>query len=184
MFRPIEYIADPEEWAELRQNPRKPSRKALFSNFMGLEIKLALVRAPNYDAKKRPVVDGPGVLVNLIQQMELEPVEMMLSVPMDSRHKILGVYVAARGGVAEVVVSPAELVRPVLMVGATRFIIVHNHPSGDAELSPEDKLLTNRVRQAGDVLGITLLDHIVVGHDDFSTASAVIPEILSARLLL
>ncbi len=60
---------------------------------------------------------------------------------------------------------PSEVFKPAILLNACAIIAVHNHPSGDPTLSPEDLTLTIRLREAGDLHGIKLLDHLILGGD-------------------
>jgi len=60
-------------------------------------------------------------------------------------------------------VLPADVFRPAIIAGVTRIIIAHNHPSGDTTPSPDDVALTKRLCEAGALLGIPVLDHVIVG---------------------
>ena len=68
----------------------------------------------------------------------------------------------ARGGVNQVSVTAREVFRPLLSAGAARAIVAHNHPSGCASPSAEDRLLTRRLAVAGELLGVPLVDHLIV----------------------
>lgn len=92
------------------------------------------------------------------------PVEQMIVVPLDTRHRLVrSPIVVAQGGGARCNVEPAVLVRPALLAGAQAILLAHNHPSGDPEPSPEDEILTRMVQEVCSLLGLRLLDHIVVG---------------------
>ena len=62
-------------------------------------------------------------------------------------------------------ISPRELFIEALNCGAVSIVLLHNHPSGDPTPSESDVLLTKRVKEAGDLIGITLLDHIIIGNN-------------------
>jgi DNA repair protein RadC len=62
-------------------------------------------------------------------------------------------------------VSPREICQAALLANAGAVIVGHNHPSGNPSPSPDDFALTRRLARAGDVIGIPMLDHIIVGHD-------------------
>ena len=69
------------------------------------------------------------------------------------------------GNVNSSVVRPVEVFRPAIRENAPSIIVVHNHPSGDPTPSPEDVLITNSLVAGGQVLGIALLDHVIIGGD-------------------
>lgn len=86
---------------------------------------------------------------------------------LNTRNQFLGEAVLSKGTVNASLISPREIFLTALQYHAVHLILVHNHPSGDASASKEDILLTRRVAQAGELLGITLLDHIVIGDHEY-----------------
>ena len=82
---------------------------------------------------------------------------------LDAKHHIIGLNIVSVGSLTVSIVHPREVFKPLILMNAAAFICAHNHPSGDPTPSPEDHALTARLRQAADVLGINLLDHIVLG---------------------
>ena len=89
---------------------------------------------------------------------------------LDSKNRLIADEVQGRGTVNHTAVYPREVVRRALEVGATAIIMVHNHPSGDPTPSKADVSMTEQVRDAGELLGITLHDHVVIsksGHESF-----------------
>jgi DNA repair protein RadC len=73
----------------------------------------------------------------------------------------------ARGTLASVDVHPREVFRRLIVDAAAAAFIVHNHPSGDPEPSADDLALTARLRDVGQLVGIPILDHVVIGSDGF-----------------
>lgn len=90
------------------------------------------------------------------------PVENIVVVHLDSKNKLLGVEIVARGGLYGCAVTPAEVFRGALVACARAIIIAHNHPSGDPTASVEDLRMTRHTVEAGKVLGIPVLDHVIV----------------------
>jgi DNA repair protein RadC len=87
---------------------------------------------------------------------------------LDVRHRLIGErWTVAIGSLTGVEVHPRELLREAIVRSAAAFICVHNHPSGDPEPSRADLELTRRIRDAGELVGITMLDHVVVATDGF-----------------
>jgi DNA repair protein RadC len=85
---------------------------------------------------------------------------------LDAKHHIIGLNVVSVGSLTVSIVHPREVFKPLILMNlmnACALICAHNHPSGDPSPSPEDHALTYRLRQAGELLGITLLDHIILG---------------------
>jgi len=69
------------------------------------------------------------------------------------------------GSLVSPLVSPRETFKAAILENAVSIVCVHNHPSGDTTPSPEDRQLTDRLVQAGDILGIRVLDHLILGHE-------------------
>ena len=86
---------------------------------------------------------------------------------LDGRHRVLGEEIVSLGTLTASLVHPREVFRPALRASAAALILVHNHPSGDPEPSPEDRTVTERLASAGELLGIPVLDHVVVAERGF-----------------
>ena len=84
---------------------------------------------------------------------------------LNTRNQVMGQRVVYIGNVNSSVVRPAEVLRAAVIDSAPSIIISHNHPSGDPTPSPEDVSITRELVQAGKLLGIDLLDHVVIGGD-------------------
>lgn len=91
-----------------------------------------------------------------------EAVEVFVIFALTARHKVTGYHEVARGSLSSCAVSPGDVARVALIAGTPAFIVAHNHPSGEPEPSPEDIALTRKIKQAFDLLGLTLLDHVIV----------------------
>ncbi|MDP8969899.1 MAG: hypothetical protein M3N52_05285 [Actinomycetota bacterium] len=89
--------------------------------------------------------------------------EHCLLVTLDVKHRLLGVATVSVGTVDHTFMSPREVYRDALVAGASAIFLAHNHPSGDATPSADDRQVTRRLAQAGATLGVDLLDHLVVG---------------------
>ncbi len=82
---------------------------------------------------------------------------------LDTRNRLILDHLAAEGSVDEAAIHPREVIRRAFDIGATALILVHNHPSGDPEPSRADIAITNRIAEAGRLLGVTVHDHVIVG---------------------
>ena len=83
-------------------------------------------------------------------------------VTLNGAHEIIGVHAVTRGLVNRTVVHPREVFRPALADNATAVVIAHNHPSGSTEPSAEDHEVTRRLVEAGKLIGIPVLDHVII----------------------
>ncbi len=97
--------------------------------------------------------------------------EVFLMIAVDARSAVVADVEVARGSLTGVEVHPREVFRPLIRIGATAAIAVHNHPSGDPTPSHEDVVLTERLRDVGLLVGIPLLDHVVVAARGFRSVA-------------
>jgi DNA repair protein RadC len=91
-----------------------------------------------------------------------DPREMFVAVYLDVRHVVVGVHQVSLGTAGSTPVHPREVFQPAIALGASAVIVAHNHPSGDPTPSPDDQRVTERLRQAGELLGVELLDHVIL----------------------
>ena len=88
--------------------------------------------------------------------------EQFLVCGLDAKHRIIGVNVVSIGSLTLAIVHPREVFKPLILMNAAAWICAHNHPSCDVTPSEEDRMLTNRLQQGADLLGIMLLDHLIL----------------------
>ena len=93
--------------------------------------------------------------------------EHLIAVHINVRNKITRIEIVGIGIVDAALVHPREVYKRAVRQSASQIIVAHNHPSGDCTPSDEDRLITERLIQAGDVLGIALLDHIIFSRKAF-----------------
>lgn len=89
--------------------------------------------------------------------------EHFVAVYLDGRNQVAGAQIVSIGTLNAAVAHPREIFRPAILVGAAQIIIAHQHPSGDPSPSAEDFAVTSRIREAGKLIGIPLLDHVIFG---------------------
>ena len=82
---------------------------------------------------------------------------------LDIKSRIIGINTVSMGSLSASVVSPRETFKAAILCNAASVILAHNHPSGDSQPSREDRTLTERLVQAGEILGIKVIDHIILG---------------------
>lgn len=99
--------------------------------------------------------------------------EYFLSLQLNSKNQLIREVLVSIGSLSTSVVHPREVFSPAVRDSTAALVLLHNHPSGDPSPSREDRELTQRLCRAGKILGIRILDHIVLGNDDyFSFADA------------
>ena len=89
--------------------------------------------------------------------------EQCVSVLLNTRYRALGHNLVSVGSVNEALIHPREVFRAAVAMGAYAVIVLHNHPSGDPSPSQADRAITKRLAEAGNILQIRLLDHVIVG---------------------
>jgi DNA repair protein RadC len=118
--------------------------------------------------QERARVTSPGDAANLLmsEMMFLEKEHLKL-ILLDTRNAVLSTPTIYVGSLNTSVIRISELFRAAIKENAAALIVVHNHPSGDPSPSPEDSRVTRQIAEAGKLLGIVLVDHIVIGQQRF-----------------
>ena len=89
---------------------------------------------------------------------------------LDAKHRMIGINVVSIGSLSLSIVHPREVFKALILMNAAAWLCAHNHPSGEAVPSQEDLALTKRLRAGAELLGITLLDHLILGDGYYSFA--------------
>lgn len=100
--------------------------------------------------------------------------EVFIVIALDSRNAVLHHVEVARGSLTGVDVHPREVFRPLIRLAAAGAVVAHNHPSGDPQPSDDDVALTRRLRRAGDLVGIPILDHVVIGAGGYASIAELV----------
>ncbi len=103
----------------------------------------------------------------LFNFLKYETKEHFLALHLDSKNRILCLDKVSSGSLNASIVHPREVFKSALLSSAAGIIFVHNHPSGNPDPSSEDLELTTRLKKAGDLLGLRVLDHIIIGEDRY-----------------
>ncbi len=142
---------------QLTTNPKPRKRVSI--------IKAAIV-------KERTLLNGarqintPALAAGLARQLFTNSDrEMLVIAALDSKCNPLSLEIAAIGNVNTCIVSPREIFKNAILSNAVHIMIFHNHLSGDCTPSSEDIAITKRLIECGDLIGIPLLDHIIIGDD-------------------
>lgn len=113
---------------------------------------------------ERESFDSPEVVAGFfMEEMRTREIETTVVVYLDSRCRLIRYEMLFVGSVSSCVANPREILKKALQYDAASFILIHNHPSGDPAPSQSDLSLTERIRSAGELIGISLLDHIILG---------------------
>ncbi|MRR56982.1 MAG: DNA repair protein RadC [Deltaproteobacteria bacterium] len=99
--------------------------------------------------------------------------EYFVALLMDGKNRITSIHQVSQGSLNQSIVHPRETFKAALLANAAAIILAHNHPSGDLTPSREDREITKRLREAGELLGVRVLDHIIVDTDSGKCSSFV-----------
>jgi DNA repair protein RadC len=124
---------------------------------------LAALGSVDYGRAAGVKLESPGAAsAFIVDRMGRLPCEVFAAVLLDNRHRVIAVRELFRGTIDGAAVHPREVVRECLAAGAAAVVLAHNHPSGVAEPSQADELITMRLREALALVEIRLLDHVIV----------------------
>jgi DNA repair protein RadC len=126
--------------------------------------RLGWVRNPG-----RPVISSPadvdGLLRGRIANLDRES---FVAVLLNTKNEVIGFPTISVGTLSASLVHPREVFKPAIRASAASVVLAHNHPSGKVEPSPEDREVTRRLSDAGEIVGIKVLDHVILGDGYFS----------------
>jgi DNA repair protein RadC len=161
------------EWAGGVARLERLDRSASFLVGRGALRRLAAVRAAVELGRRataapirvgEPIRDAASVFAHVRGRLPQLDREVFLALLLDGRNRLRAEVCVSEGTLTTALVHPREVFAPAIRDRAAALILVHNHPSGDPTPSSEDVALTERLRQVGEVVGIRVLDHVVVGH--------------------
>ncbi len=119
------------------------------------------------------VTDPSVAAAALSQSLMWQPQERLAILLLDQRNRIISQKIITIGTVNETIAHPRDIFGEVLRQGAVKFILGHNHPTGNTDPSPEDIQLTKRLIEASRLLDIPLLDHLILGNGSFTSMRSV-----------
>jgi len=159
----------------LRQLHRVPNEEIAAVQGIGPERARKLLAAvelgrrlwPDGDAV--PLVRGPETVFDLCRDIRAANREHFVGFYLNSRNQVLRREVISIGSLNASIVHPREVFQPAIAVSAASLILAHNHPSGDPTPSEEDLAITRRLVEAGRIIGIDVLDHVVVAKDAYAS---------------
>ena len=120
----------------------------------------------NMNIKIRIPLDVAKLLMNELKFEKREKVKVLM---LNRRNILLKIIDVSYGGTNSAIIEPKDILAEPIKMGAPKIILVHNHPSGDPKPSVQDLNLTKTVYKAGEMLGIQLIDHIVIGNEQYES---------------
>lgn len=137
---------------------------------IGEDYKTVLVkeRAVNYACESKSL--SPSLIARLmisVASLNTMGEEHCYMLALNGAEHLIGVFLISKGTVSQTLTNPREIFLRALMAGASFIILCHNHPSGNPIPSKTDILVTQKIREAGDLLGLPVADHIIIGEDSY-----------------
>ncbi len=115
----------------------------------------------------RPLRSSADVDAALRPRVRGATQEHFFAIALDAKNRPLSEILVAVGGLTACAITPSDVFRLILREPAAAVIFAHNHPSGEPAPSEEDVAITERLRRAGVLLGVAVLDHLILGHDSY-----------------
>lgn len=110
---------------------------------------------------------SPETSFELFRDLAQETKEHFVALHLDAKNRILCYDTVSVGSLCASVVHPREVFKSALLSSAAAVLFLHNHPSGDTRPSREDMEITRRLKESGDLLGIRVLDHLIIGEKGY-----------------
>ena len=120
-----------------------------------------------FEVSERPVIDSPEKAVEQLADIRDKKQEYFVCLTLDGANRLIAKRIVTIGTLTASLVHPREVFADAITDRAASIIVAHNHPSGNLQPSQADRDVTDRLREAGELLGVTLLDHVIVTKDGF-----------------
>lgn len=179
-------------FAAIKQGDTKPIAKALLAEFGSLagvlnadagalqrtkgvgktsaaalkSVALAARRMARSELSEKPLLSSWQALIDYLSiDMAHLKIERVRVLYLDTKNRLIDDHHVGDGSIDEATIHPREVIRRAMDVGAAALILVHNHPSGNPEPSRADIQITQKIAEAGRLLGVTVHDHVIVGRE-------------------
>jgi len=134
-----------------------------------LEFRICLVRENTKPSKEIEISNAEDVYSIVKEELTSADREIFLSILLTTKNTVIGVETVCVGTLNSTIITPREVFKSAILANAASIIVCHNHPSGNLTPSNEDLKLTSCLSQAGELLQINLLDHLIVSHQGFKS---------------
>lgn len=134
-----------------------------------ITVRLVKESSALYDAPKQ--IRGAAdiqTIANAAFSMNELPEEHLIALYLNTKNVVISVQEITKGTLNASLVHPREVLRGAILANANKFVIVHNHPSGDTTPSNADRQVTEMLKKAGELMQIDLLDHVIIGNGYYS----------------
>ena len=120
-----------------------------------------------FEVSERPIIDSPEKAVEQLTDIRTKQQEYFVCLTLDGANRLIAKRIISIGTLTSSLVHPREVFADAITDRAASIIVAHNHPSGSLNPSTADLNVTERLRETGELLGITLIDHIILAKTDF-----------------
>jgi len=144
---------------EITTKPRSIKFKSLKAVYETLTIKEEIGQYFQSATK----FTSPLQIFNIFKFLANESKEHFITIHLDGKNRILCIDLVSTGSLNQSIVHPREVFKGALLSSAAALVLIHNHPSGDPTPSREDREITRRLKECGELIGIRILDHIICG---------------------
>lgn len=143
-----------------------------------MEYSTLIELAAAYVAEVKPELNSPSAAADFLRPLLKDLMqEEMWVLMLDARNKLIKAEMITRGTLTSSQVHPREIFKAAIICSAARIIIAHNHPSGDSTPSRQDLNATKTIQQAGEIIGIPLVDHTIIAGDEYVSIRQANPEL-------
>ena len=132
-------------------------------------VSIKMVKESSFLYQTRTISSPKDAYEMIKEQLEGLDREQFIIACLNTKNEPTNISVVAVGTLNKAIVHPREVFKTAILSNAANVIAFHNHPSGDTEPSQQDIQLTNRLYEAGELLGIKLLDHLIIGDGTFTS---------------
>lgn len=131
-------------------------------------------RAISYNGEEQPIIRcAEDVYKLLYPKLKSLKQEHLIGLYLDTRSRVIKIQTLFIGTLDASVIHPREILKSAINLSAASIIIAHNHPSGDPSPSKEDRTITKQIMKAGEIMGIPILDHVIIG-DTYASLRKII----------
>lgn len=138
-------------------------------NISTFSLKVVKESGGRYNLNNK-IIDSPkkaSEIFNEVFDMNNKAEEVLSLMTLNTKLEVTGMFIVSQGSINESIVHPREVFKRALLQNAAKIILAHNHPSGNPNPSKADVDITLRLHEAGKILGINLIDHIIIGDKNF-----------------
>ncbi len=137
-------------------------------NYKGIRCRVCLVRENTSDEVIK-INESSDIFELVKDELAGSDREMLLSVMLTSKNHLIGVETVTIGSINATIITPRDIFKSAILANAVSIIVCHNHPSGSLEPSGSDIEITKHLIEAGELLGIKVLDHLIVSNQGYKS---------------